>query len=47
LAEIEEPIPEVPVDEPPAKENVSRKTDPSETHLKKPGIFKKLFFRIG
>jgi pSer/pThr/pTyr-binding forkhead associated (FHA) protein len=44
LAEIEETIPEVPLDKPPAEENARQKTDPSETDLKKPGILKKLFF---
>jgi len=45
LAEIEEPIPEVPLDKPLAKEKASEQTDPNETDPKKPGsVFKKLFF---
>jgi len=45
LAEIEEPISEVPEDEPPAEEKASEKTDPNKIDAKKPGsIFKKLFF---
>jgi pSer/pThr/pTyr-binding forkhead associated (FHA) protein len=45
LAEIEEPIPESPVDTPMAKEKASQKTDPNETVPKKArSIFKKLLF---
>jgi pSer/pThr/pTyr-binding forkhead associated (FHA) protein len=44
LAEIEEPIPEAPVDKPPVAENASKRAGSSETDLKKTGIFKKLFF---
>jgi pSer/pThr/pTyr-binding forkhead associated (FHA) protein len=45
LAEIEDPIPDIPVDELPARKKASEQTDPNETDPKKPrSVFKKLFF---
>jgi pSer/pThr/pTyr-binding forkhead associated (FHA) protein len=45
LAEIEEPIPETPLDELPAKEKSSKQINSNKTEPKKPGsVFKKLFF---
>ena len=45
LAEIEEPIPEIPVDELPTRKKASEQIDSNKTETKKPGsVFKKLFF---